>query len=85
MNMKITHVLRIAIALAVLALLLPVLGMILLGLLTLALPLLLVLSPVLVVASLVLLARLLGKREPAGVIGTEPLSIGAPTLHAPLP
>jgi hypothetical protein len=86
MNTKTTHALRIAFALgslAVLALLAPVLGMVLLGLLTLVLPMLLVLSPVLVLLSLVFLAdRLRGKREPAAATGTQPVSIGAPALHA---
>jgi len=87
MNTKTTHALRIAIALgslAALALLVPVLGMVLLGLLTLVLPMLLVLSPVLALLSLVFLAdRLRGKREPAAATGTQPVSIGAPALHAP--
>jgi hypothetical protein len=89
MNTKTTYALRIALALAslaALALLLPVLGMVLLGLLTLVLPMLLVLTPVLVLLSLVfLIGRLRGKREPAGITGTESMSIGAPALHAPAP
>jgi uncharacterized membrane protein len=89
MNMKKTQALRIALALgslAAVALLLPVLGMIGLGLLTLVLPLALVLSPVLVVMALVFAAdRLRGKRDPGGLLGAEPVGVGAPALHAPAP
>ena len=87
MNTKTTHALRIALALASLAALvvvLPVLGMVGLGLLALVVPMLLVLTPVLVPLALVFLVdRLRDRRGPAGVLATEPVTIGAPALQAP--
>lgn len=79
--------LRIALALvslAVLVAVLPVLGMVGLGLLALVVPLLFVLTPVVVPLALVLLVdRLRGPRGSAGVAATEPVTLGAPALHAP--
>jgi hypothetical protein len=89
MNTKTTPALRIALALASLAALvvvLPVLGMVGLGLLALVVPMLLVLTPVLVPLALVFLVdRLRDRRGPAGVPTTEPVTLGAPALHAPAP
>ena len=85
MNTKTTPALRIALALASLAALvvvLPVLGMVGLGLLVLVVPMLFVLTPVVVPLALVFLVdRLRDKRGPA----TEPVTLGAPALHAPAP